>query len=480
MAMSDIADHDIVGLARLLDEGAVSPVELCRHFVDRVENLDPLLNSFLAWDPGPALEQARHAEDRRRTRGRIGVLDGIPIAVKDNIATRGLPTTAGSAAHLSIGPDDAVVVSALRAGGAVVLGKTNLPELAFGPAASYVFGPSRNPWDPSRYAGGSSMGSGAAVAAGLVPGALGTDTTGSVRHPANWCGVVGLKPTYGLLPLSGVVPLAASLDHVGLLARSVRDCRVLLAAAQPRSALSATSAVAPPGLRIGVARTPGRDRLAGGVRAALDAAVEVFRSLGAAIVDIALPRWDQAAVAAETVLAREAFDRYGPLLARSEDGFGPGLRANLAAASAVTAQQYAEARRFAAVFRGELHELTRDLDVLLIPGRERVAPHLDAAGRVLDDPVGVRCAAPLNLAGWPALALPCGFDEDGMPVGMQLAARPWAEDLLLQVGELFQQATTWHHRRPLLAGVASSPRRADRTASPCSVGDRAPQPDRQA
>ncbi|MDN5851550.1 MAG: amidase [Actinomycetia bacterium] len=476
--MPDFGDHDIVGLAQLLDEGMVSPVELCRHFVDRVETLDPLLNAFLGWDPGPALEQARQAEDRRRMRRRIGLLDGIPIAVKDNIATHGLPTTAGSATHLSVGPDDATVVSALRASGAVVFGKTNLPELAFGPADSYVFGPTRNPWDLSRYAGGSSMGSGAAVAAGLVPGALGTDTTGSVRHPANWCGVVGLKPTYGLLPMSGVVPLAASLDHVGLLARSVRDCRVLLAAAQARPALPTESAVAPLGLRIGIARIPSWDGLAGRVRDALEAAVDVYRFLGATVVDVPLRGWDQAAIAAETILAHEALGRYGPLLARGEDGFGPGLRANLVAASDVTAQEYADAIRFATVFGGELTEVTRDLDVVLIPGRERVAPHLDAAGRVLDDPVGVRCAAPLNLTGWPALALPCGFDEAGMPVGMQLAARPWAEDLLLQVGEAFQQATIWHHQRPLLADVASTP--TERAALPCSVDNRAPQPDRPA
>lgn len=222
--MSDPPDLEIVELARLLDDGAGSPVELCRHIVDRVEALDPALNAFLSWDPGPALQQARRAEVHWRARRRIGPLDGIPNSVKDNIATRDLPTTGGSAARLPIGPEDAAVVSALRPGGTVILGKTNLPELAYGPVDGYVFGPTRNPWDPDRYAGGSSMGSGAAVAAGLAPGALGTDTTGSVRLPANWRGVVGLKPTRDRLPLSGVVPLARSLDHVGLLARSACDC----------------------------------------------------------------------------------------------------------------------------------------------------------------------------------------------------------------------------------------------------------------
>ncbi|GAA5162529.1 Asp-tRNA(Asn)/Glu-tRNA(Gln) amidotransferase subunit GatA [Pseudonocardia eucalypti] len=438
--MAEPHELEIGELAALLRARAVSPVELCLHFIERVERYDRLVNAFINWDPLPVLEQARRAETRLRDRGATGPLDGVPIAVKDNMATTGLPTTVGSRAPLPIDGGDAAAVSALRAGGAIVFGKTNLPELAYGPTDRYVFGPTRNPWDLGRYSGGSSMGAAAAVAAGLVPGALGTDTTGSVRHPANWCGVTGLKPTRDRIPLTGVVPLARSLDHVGVLGRSARDCRLLLVATQvvaprplPRS----------PPARIGLVRAPCWERLAEPVRAAVGEAVEVLRALGVSVVEVPLPRWGLVADAAEIVLAREAAEGYGTILE-----LGAGARRKLDDAIKVSHRQYELAQQLASEFRADLEQAMAGTDVLLTPGRESTAPRMDEAGRLLDDPAGVRCAAPLNLAGWPALSVPCGFDPQGLPIGLQLVARPGEDEALLQMAELYQEATNWHRRRP--------------------------------
>ncbi|WP_232667119.1 amidase [Pseudonocardia sp. TRM90224] len=450
--MADLHDLGIDELARLLGMGAVSPVELSTHLADRVEAMDPAINAFVHWDRRPALAQARAAHERRRAGRPRGPLDGVPVAIKDNITTADQPTTAGSAARLPVPEGDAAVVAALRAAGVVIFGKTNLPELAYGPVDSYVFGPTRNPWDPHRYAGGSSMGAGAAVAAGFVPGAVGTDTTGSVRNPANWCGVVGLKPTRGRIPLDGVIPLSRSLDHVGLLTRSARDCRLLLPAAEgwPVAPMPGAPRPGPGRLRIGLLRTAILAGLPDAVQAAVAAAVEEWQALGATVVDCPVPGWGAAAAAAEVVVAREAAVRYRPLIDADPDSIGVGLRGRLEAAAAVSGQAYVDARRVAAAFDAELEAATRGVDLLVLPGRERAAPRMDVAGRVLDAPVGVRCVAPLNVVGWPALAVPCGVDPDGLPLGVQIVARPGVDELLLQAAEALQEVTGWHLRRPPL------------------------------
>jgi aspartyl-tRNA(Asn)/glutamyl-tRNA(Gln) amidotransferase subunit A len=455
-----------LGIAELgarLRQRALSPVELCRTLLTRCARLDPSLNAFITLEPERVLAQARAAEVELRAGQTRGPLHGVPVAVKDLCWTRGERTTAGSRLFADFVPDqDATVVARLRAAGAIVFGKTNTPELAYGPLNAYRFGPSRNPWDLERFTGGSSMGAAAALAAGLAPGALGSDTGGSIRGPANWSGVVGLKPTYGRVPLRGVIPLAASLDHVGPMARSALDCALLLGAIAGHDPDDPTSADQPVpdyaaglaaplrGLRVGVPRLYPWDTLAPDVARALDAALGALGGLGLALAPAEVPGWHDAVQAMDVLIRCEAAAEYAAVLDTRAGDLLPEVRERLLAGRATTAPAYVLARRAGARVRHALDTLLRQVDLIALPCREHSAPRMDAGGRHLD-PLSTRnYYAPLNVAGLPALAVPCGFDDRGLPVAIQLVGRAWAEGTLLAVAHAYQRVTDWHARRPPL------------------------------
>ena len=463
--MSD-AELGYLGIAELgprLATRALSPVELCRALLRRCERLEPTLNAFITLDPERILAEARTAEAELGAGRPRGPLHGVPIGVKDLCWTRGERTTGGSKVLGGFVPDeDASVVTRLRAAGAIVFGKTNTPEFAYGPLNAYHYGPSRNPWDPSRFTGGSSMGSAGALAGGLVPGAIGSDTGGSIRGPAHWSGVTGLMPTYGRVPLRGVVALATTLDHVGPMTRSAIDAALLLKVLAGYDALDPTSCdVAVPdyasetvrpvrGLRIGVPRGYLWELLAPPIGSAVEAALAELRRLGLSVEDVALPEWEAAAEAGPVLIRSEAATEYRRVLAERPEDLIPEVRERLEAGVRTSAVEYLEARRAGDRFAHALRRLFAHVDVLALPGRPQTAPKMDESGRLLEPLSPRNYTGPLNYPGVPALTIPCGFDPETLPIGLQLAGRHWAEGTLLAVAHAYQQVTDWHRRRPLL------------------------------
>jgi aspartyl-tRNA(Asn)/glutamyl-tRNA(Gln) amidotransferase subunit A len=459
----ELAYLGIAEVAARLSRGSLSSVELCRALLARSERLQPELNAFITLSPERILAQAEAAEQERARGQARSPLHGVPVAVKDNCWTQGERTTAGSKVLADFVPaEDATVVARLRAAGAIIFGKTNLPEFAYGPLDAYHYGPSRNPWDRGRFAGGSSMGAGAALAAGLVPGALGSDTGGSIRNPCHWSGVTGLKPTYGRVPLRGVVPLATSLDHVGPMARSAEDCALLLDVIAGHDPADLTSVdVAVPGYvgalgqplrgtRVGVLRGELWKDLPADMVKALEQALRALGSLRIEVVDVDVRAWEPAAAVSQLLVRCEAAADYRQVLKERPGDLIPQVRERLEAGLATPAPDYVEAQRAAARLRAELSALFTRIDILALPGRERTAPRIDAGGRHLDPLGGPRYTAPLNLAGLPVLTLPCGFDSQGLPIGIQLAGRAWDEGRTLAAGYAFQRITDWHTRRPPL------------------------------
>ena len=456
---SDLCALRIADLVDLIARREVSPVEMAHASLARYDATEPDLNAFISIDRNLVIADAVRLEAEARRGEFRGPLHGVPIAVKDNIATRGEPMTAGSRVYGARVPDrDATAVARLRAAGALIFGKTNLPEFAYGPVDSYHYGPTRNPWDPKRYAGGSSMGSGAAVAAGVVPGALGTDTTGSIRNPATWCGVVGLKPSYGLVPLRGVVPLTAGLDHVGPLARSAADCARILDVIAGVDHNDPTSEPYPQanyldgldrtitGLRVGVVRSLW-DGLPDVVAAPLHRATRVLRHLGVELVDIEIGWWNDVVEASAVIVQCEAADEYRTILEESASALLPQVKHRLRSGAATAAPDYVRARRIATEFRHQYRRALRDLHLLVFPGHERTAPRIDAHGRRLDPSTSLRFTVPLNVIGAPALTMPAGA-VDGLPISIQLAGLPGSESLLLAVAHAYQQVTSWHNQTP--------------------------------
>ena len=440
----DLCALGIAELADLIARREVSPTEVCRASIARYRETEPELNAFISLDEDHLRADAAVLETELLRAERRGPLHGVPIAVKDNIATQGERTTAGSTVlDPGISDHDATVVARLREAGALIFGKTNLPEFAYGPVDSYHFGPTRNPWDPSRYAGGSSMGSAAAVASGVVPGALGTDTTGSIRNPATWCGVVGFKPTYGLVPLRGVVPLATSFDHVGPIARSVEDCaKILSVIAGIDQPLDRSVA----GLRIGLVRQLW-DGLDAAIAAPMAAATAVLLRLGATFVDVDIPIWDDVVDACHVLVDAEAAFEYRSILEASESRLLPQVSARLRAGTALSASDYVQALRIVAEFRHQYLRALRDVHLLAIPGHHRTAPRIDSGGQRLDPSSTLRFVIPMNSIGAPALAVPAGL-VDGLPISLQLIGDNGNDGLLLSVGHAFQQATSWHSAHP--------------------------------
>jgi aspartyl-tRNA(Asn)/glutamyl-tRNA(Gln) amidotransferase subunit A len=473
-------------LASALRDRHLSSEELTRACLERIARLDPQLNALITVDAQKALAAAR-AADARRARGEAGPLTGVPIVHKDLFCARGWRTTCGSRMlERFVAPYDAHVVERFAAAGAVLVGKANMDEFAMGSSNEHShFGPVRNPWDTTRVPGGSSGGSAAAVAAGLVPAATGSDTGGSIRQPAAYTGISGIKPTYGLVSRYGMVAYASSLDQGGAFARSAQDLALLLnvmAGFDVRDATSVarepedyTRALAAPlaGLRVGVAKEFFSEALAPDVARAVEAALAELRSLGANAVDISLPNLALALPAyyviapaeASSNLARYDGVRYGHRAEGAEDlaalyrrsrseGFGDEVKRRILLGTYVLSHGYYDAYYLQAqkVRRLVANDFTRAFeacDVIAGPVTPTVAFPL---GRPAADPVRMYLedlyTIPVNLAGLPGMSIPCGFGEGGLPVGLQLIGRAFDEARLLNVAHRYQQATDWHRRVP--------------------------------
>lgn len=437
----------------------VSSVELARAAFDAIRRLNPRLNAIQVTMEETALARARQADEELARGEDRGPLHGIPIALKDLFQARGVPNTSGSRLFADDVPDrDAAVVERLAAAGAVLVGKAGMHELAYGiTSGNPHFGAVRNPWDPERIPGGSSGGSGAAVASGMVFMAMGSDTGGSIRIPASFCGTVGLKPTFGRVSRYGVRPLGFSLDHVGPLTRSVRDAAAVLNAIAGHDSRDGSSSRRPvenyipepepaiAGLRVGVPENFYFDRVDPEVKTAVLAMARRAEALGARVEPVRVPDIEALNAVSRVILLAEASAFFEPYLARRAE-FGPDVLALLDQGRLIPATDYINAQRLRRVFMTRFGEVWKQVDCLLTPTTATTAPrigeaNITIAGRAED----VRLAATrlvrgINPLGLPALSVPCGRDARGLPVGMQLVGRPFAEAQLLRLAQALAPA----------------------------------------
>jgi aspartyl-tRNA(Asn)/glutamyl-tRNA(Gln) amidotransferase subunit A len=462
----------IKAAAAALRDGQISSTELTSGLLDRIERLNPDLGAFIAVTGEQALSAARQADGDFDRGIDKGPLQGIPLGVKDIIATRDAPTTANS--HIldrSWGAfRDAPVVERLRNAGSVLLGKTVTSEFALGsPDPDNGFPMPKNPWNLDHSAAGSSAGSGIAVAAGLALGALGTDTGGSVRGPAAANGHTGLKVTYGRVPKFGVVPLGYSLDSVGPMARTAWDCAALLgvmAGFDPRDPTAADEPVPDytaaltgnvAGMRIGVPVEYFFDspELEPEVRSAVLAAIDVLKGAGAIVKEVTLPHAAEAKTANNLTMTAEAFAYHHLDLRDRWQRYGRYTRTAIARGALFSGPDYVQAQRFRSYFKKTVAALMADLDVLITPTSTAPAERRDEVD-MLKRLMGVSFTGMWNLIGLPALALPCGFSSHGLPLSMQIVGKPFDEATVLRAGDAYQRAVDWHLRIPRLAQVVAA------------------------
>lgn len=448
--------------AELIRRRELSPLELTRAYLRRIEQLNPRLNCFITLTAEMAEASARSAEAHLQRGEYRGALHGIPIGLKDLFETQGVLTTAGSTFFADYIPQrDAYVVQQLKAAGVVMLGKLNMHEIALGVTNNNPhYGACHNPWALERISGGSSGGCGAALAAQLCLGALGSDTGGSTRIPASLCGVVGLKPTFGRISLRGVMPLSWHLDHVGPMARCVRDVALLLQciaaydAADPYSAPVQTDdylarlEAGVRGWRVALAVDDFFTQADEQVCRAVKTAAEVFASLGAQVEEVHLPEGLEVARANGLMVVSDAAAVYRQPLESNPEGFGRDVLQRLQSGAAYSAVEYALARHQQALWRHRLERLLAEFEVLLTPTTPIVAPFIEGPDAVEQARILTRFTSPFNLAGFPALSVPCGFNQEGLPIGLQVVARLWAEAKVLQAGFAYEQATEWHQSHP--------------------------------
>jgi len=442
--------------------GTLSPVALTEAALARIAALDPKLNAFITLTADRARQAAAAAEAEIKAGKKRGPLHGIPYALKDIYDVAGVGTTAHSKLLIdNIAREDATTTAKLEAAGMVLLGKLSTHEFARGgPTDVLPFPNAKNPWNTAHFAGGSSSGSGVAVASGMVGLAMGSDTGGSIRLPATFCGIVGLKPTYGVISRRGVVPLSFTLDHAGPLTRTVEDCALamqVLAGYDPGDPGSAREAVPDysADLRMGVAGlTIGRARaydIEAGVdaemMAAVDAAAEQWRALGAKTVDVVLPSKQRMDACIQTILLAEGFAIHGEWLRARPQDYGRVTRERLMMGAFVTGGEYVQAQRLRRIITAEVDAVLAGCDAILCAGNPTAAP------RVVDVDEGPfrrshPITGPFNATGHPGLALPCGFGASGLPLGLQLIGRNYGEAMLLRIAHAYEQAAGWLARRP--------------------------------
>ena len=474
-------------LLKRLDRGDITSVDVATAYLDIIAANDGNVNAFLHVNRDKALAQAQ-AIDEKRSRGeRLGALGGLPVAIKDVICAQGDPTTCGSRMlERFVAPYDAHVISKLRAADAVLIGRTNMDEFAMGSSTeNSAYKTTRNPWDLTRTPGGSSGGSAAAVAAGMAPLALGSDTGGSIRQPAGFCGVVGMKPTYGRVSRYGLVAYASSLDQIGPFANDVGGAARLLEAIAGHDTRDSTSVSAEvpgysrtveepiAGLRIGIAKEHFVSGLDPEVEASIRAALDVYRSLGAEIKEISLPHSKYAVAVyyivapseASSNLARYDGVHYGHRAAKFDnmidmysasraEGFGPEVKRRImlgtyALSAGYYDAYYLKALKVRRLIRNDFDAAFQDVDVIASP----VAPTpAFKIGELVDDPLAMYLSdiytISANLAGLPGISIPAGFSQGKLPIGLQLLAAPFEEDRLLRTARMFERETDWHRRRP--------------------------------
>ena len=467
---TDLATLTLKQASDLLRRKATSPVELIEACLARIDRHNGALNAFISVTREQALAAARDAESELARGRRRGPLHGIPIALKDNIDTSGIRTTAASAVFKDRVPaEDAAVVARLKQAGAVLLGKLNLHEFALGGTSAVTyFGPVHNPWALDRVSGGSSGGSAAAVAADMCFGALGTDTGGSIRIPASMCGIVGLKPTYGRVSNRGVIPMAWTLDHVGPMCKSVADAALMLTAIAGYDGLDPTSVDVPVAdysrairtdtskLRVGVARMPFFENLDPQVGKAVAAAIDVVRTLTATVADVELPPAGNVA----DVWNAEIYAYHRPWITTTPELYQAATRTLIEGAGRESSVTYADARRHVEVVRREIRKVFARVDLIITPTQRGTAPLIAApqappAGRAGVPPPpgaagGLVNTAAFDIYGLPTISVPCGFSASGLPIGLQISGDHFAESTVLALAHAYEEATAWHTRRPTL------------------------------
>ncbi len=461
--MTDLAWLSVRETAALIGARKLSPVELTDYLLRRIERLDPRWHAFIRVLPEHARAAARAAEAELMAGGSRGVWHGMPVGLKDIIDLAGVPTTCHSklfADHKAAA--SAVVTEKLETAGAVVVGKLSTHEFAIGgPSFDLPWPPAVNPWGGNNFPGGSSSGSGVALATGMLPAALGTDTGGSVRNPASMCGIVGMKPTYGRVSRRGVFPLAFSLDHVGPMTRDVADNALLLQLLSGHDPLDPGSADVPvpdftagidcgvKGLRIGHVRHfyDGDETAHPEQLAAIDAAADLLRSLGADVREIRLRPLDEYTVCNRVILASEAFSIHRRDLASRPGDYGALARQRLVGGAAYDAADYVDALRMRARLIAATHEAMAGYDAILTASSFDPAPPIDdaeACARVYPR----QARQPFNVTGQPALAMPAGFTKDGLPLSIQLVGHDWQEAMIYRIAYAYEQAAGWLGRRP--------------------------------
>ncbi len=461
MSLPTIADA-----SRQLAARTISPVELTQACLDRIAALDGKLNAFIKVTPDRALAEARAAEQRQTSGNARGPLDGIPIGHKDIYGTAGIATTAHSKLLQNWVPDaDATTVRLLSEAGTVMLGKLATHEFAFGgPSFDLPWPPARNPWDPDHFTSGSSSGTGAAVAAGLILGGTGSDTGGSIRGPAALCGIAGIKPTYGLCSRVGILPLAFSLDHAGPMAWTVEDCAMLLQAMAGHDPQDPASADRPvpnytaglgdgvKGLRVGIVRNwHERDRpVSPATQAGIDRAAAVWRDAGAIVSDVELPSLFDFQAANFVILTAEAYSLHEPWMRERFHDYGDRLRSRMVFGGLFAATDYVQAQRFRRQLCAATAAASRDVDLLLTAGSHAEAPRIDDVPK-FDGLQQPGFTAPMNQTGWPAMCVPAGFGEGGLPVAVQICAKPFQEAMLFQAASVLEHAMGYRAKRPALA-----------------------------
>ena len=465
--LQDLAAVTLKKASEMLRSKATSPVELTQACLKRIANYNSLLNAFVTVTEEQALVAAREAEaEQRRGRWR-GPLHGIPIALKDNIDTAAIRTTAASELFRDrIPSEDAEVVRRLKNAGAILLGKTNLHEFAYGGSSSITyFGPVHNPWALDRIPGGSSGGSAAATAAGLCFGSLGTDTAGSVRIPACYCGIVGFKPTYGRVSNRGVIPLSWTLDHVGPICRTVEDAALMLSVIAgydeqdtttmnvPVPDYSRDLRTHPSKLRLALARTPYFDDLDPEIAKAVETAIGVLSRLTAGVSEVTLPLAGfLPGDPFSNLRAIEAYAYHAEWITKSPEKYQRVTRDRIIQLSAgVQAADYVQARRQLDRLRREIKNTFSNVDLLITPTMPR--PPVPIEEGATFEAVPTRNTAPFDVFGLPTISVPCGFMSAGLPIGLQIIGAPFAESRVLALAHAYEQVTEWHNRHPKLNTV---------------------------
>ena len=455
----------VTELSEMIRGKEVSPVEVTEAYLERIEALNFKFNSYLTVCRNEALDAAREAENSIVQGNYLGPMHGVPVAVKDQLWTKGIRTTIGSCLMSEFIPEeDATTIANLKSAGAVLLGKTNLTEFALG--ASQQYGPNRNPWDLNRFTGGSSGGSGSATASFLCATSLGEDTGGSIRRPAAWCGLAGLRPSWGRVSRYGVAAGSWSMDQVGPISRTVEDAAITLGAIAgydpkdpytwdvPVPDYRAALGAGVRGLRIGaISDLIYSDITDGEVRSAVLKAGSVLEELGATVEEVSLPLTVYGGTLSQTLIHVESAMTYRDWVKENLNEFGHGNRIGLLTGSIIPSRYYYKAQKLRELTRRQVFDALDAYDVLILPTSKSCAPLVEGTDPEITSkemaaalpPVMTR---PFNLTGAPAMSVNCGFNSEGLPIGLQIGGSPFAEETVLKVAHAYEQATDWHNHKP--------------------------------